>query len=155
MARLIASLAAALLLTVPGFARDIRVIDGDTFDLDGQFIHLWGFDALELDQTCIAGGGGEVHIGSIAADTLAALLGGLKECEVMTVDEAGQTFAWCTLDDTTDVAWHMVASGLAFGLLQVSGGHYIDAEAVAYEGQFGHWRYRCVPPWVWLESDEG
>lgn len=149
MMRLIVSLAAALLLSAPGLAHDIRVIDGDTFEMDGQVIHLWGVDALELDQTCITGDGGEIHIGAIAADTLATLLGGLKACEVMAVDEAGQTYAWCALDDTTDVAWHMVASGLAFDLLQISGGSYIGAEAVAYDGQLGHWRYRCLPPWEW------
>ncbi|MEM8589659.1 MAG: hypothetical protein AAGG65_16485 [Pseudomonadota bacterium] len=150
MARPIASFAAALLMAAPRFAHDIRVIDEDTFELDRQSF-MWGVDALELEQTCVAEDGSGIHIGAIAPDTLADLLGVLKECEVMTVDEAGQTFGWCALDDATDVAWHLVASGLAFDLLQVSGGTYIDAEVVAYEGQFGHWRYCCLPPWEWRD----
>lgn len=130
-------------------AMSIRVIDGDTFEMDGEIIQLWGIDAPELDQTCIGEDGSEVEFGLAAADALANLLAGLKECEEMDIDRYGRTVAWCALDDTTDVAWQMVAAGFAWDTMQYSGGHYRDAEGVAYDGQLGHWRYRCIPPWEW------
>ena len=50
------ALAAALLLATPALAQDItgpaRVIDGDTLDVAGQRIRLYGIDAPEKNQTC-------------------------------------------------------------------------------------------------------
>lgn len=38
-------------------AQTTRVIDGDTLELDGDRIGLWGIDAVEGDQICQRGGG--------------------------------------------------------------------------------------------------
>jgi endonuclease YncB( thermonuclease family) len=52
----ILALVAGLALAVPATAAEItgpaRVIDGDTLDMAGTRIRLWGIDALETRQTC-------------------------------------------------------------------------------------------------------
>jgi len=146
--KLIAAIAIAL-LAVPALAQDIRVINGDTFVLDGEIIRLWGIDAPELDQTCTAEDGREVEFGLIAAQTLAELLTSLNVCETMDTEQDGRTVAWCALDDGTDVAGQMVADGLAWDWLEYSGGHYRSAEVIAYRNQLGHWQFDCLPPWEW------
>ncbi len=54
--RALAIAAALLLLTSPALAQGItgpaRVVDGDTIDVAGQRIRLYGIDAPEKNQTC-------------------------------------------------------------------------------------------------------
>ena len=49
-------LAAACLLSFPAFADDLigqaSVIDGDTLEIHGTRIRLWGIDAPESNQFC-------------------------------------------------------------------------------------------------------
>jgi endonuclease YncB( thermonuclease family) len=50
------------------------VIDGDTLEMRGERIRLWGIDALESDQLCRGDDSKRYQCGRLAANTLATLL---------------------------------------------------------------------------------
>ena len=47
-----------------------RVIDGDTNEIAGRRIRIFGIDAPEVDQTCERGGGGTWYCGAEATRLL-------------------------------------------------------------------------------------
>jgi endonuclease YncB( thermonuclease family) len=49
------------------------VIDGDTIEIHGERIRLWGIDALESDQLCRDDDSKHYQCGRLAANALAAL----------------------------------------------------------------------------------
>ncbi len=68
-----ANLTASLLISAPAFAVDVRVIDGDTIDMDGDRVRIMGLDAPETHQAqCDS----EYRLGMRAKDRLAVLVAG-------------------------------------------------------------------------------
>src|SRR5215204_5682869 len=65
----------------PACAPDIvgkaSVIDGDTIEIHGQRIRLWGIDALESDQLCRGDDSKHDQCGRLAANALATLFIGI------------------------------------------------------------------------------
>jgi endonuclease YncB( thermonuclease family) len=99
-----ASLAIALLLlasaTMGATAADraglARVIDGDTIELSGQRIRLWGIDAPERAQTCQGRNGDVYECGRDSAAVLRELMGGRRvECSERDRDRYGRVVAVC------------------------------------------------------------
>ncbi|HWX50822.1 MAG TPA: thermonuclease family protein [Roseomonas sp.] len=129
-----------------------RIIDGDTFDLDGTRVRMQGIDALEHDQQCNRRGGGRFACGAAARDALSELIGGR---EVTCTPDGSLTHdrvvAACTVrrgDGTVlDLNEAMVRSGLAFDCPRFSKGRYAGAEAAARAEGAGAWAGRFAYPW--------
>lgn len=94
-----------------------RVVDGDTFWINGQRsrVRVWGLDAPEIGN---AGG-------STATAQLAGLVSGHSvQCRMRDVDRYGRIVGQCWLPDGRDIAAAMIASGTAREYCRFSGNYY-------------------------------
>lgn len=128
-------------------AQEPRVIDGDTFEMDGDRIRLHGIDALEISGPCPA-------LSEAATEALRErLAAGAVECFLPphgdAVDRHGRLVRRCEVGGQ-DVAAALVAVGLAVDWPRYSGGAYAEAQAFAQEWQQGIWATECRPRW-WEE----
>ena len=145
--RLIAA-ALALLVTAafvaPRWLQDggvWRVIDGDTLDLDGERIRLFGIDAPERGQSC-----GPLGCGKAATEALADILSaGPVRCVPVETDRYGRTVARCRAG-RLDVNREMVRRGMAWAYRQYSE-DYVSDEKKAKKARIGIWKHRSQPAW--------
>ncbi len=145
----------ALLLLLSGAAlADVtgkpRVIDGDTIEIGGERIRLYGIDAPEADQTCMAGGR-EWACGQEAAFALAfEMAEHWVACKGDTRDEYGLLIAVCAVGPY-DLNARIVRGGWALALRQQSMA-YVDEENEARMARRGLWKGEFVPPWEWRSN---
>ncbi|MBY3359352.1 thermonuclease family protein [Rhizobium laguerreae] len=144
----ILAIALLLLLTAVGAsaASNVRVIDGDTIDLDGVRYRLHGIDAPEAGQSCKAADGSEWACGQAALGKLERLVRGREvTCTPHEKDMYGRWVASCVADGT-DVNGEMIASGLAWAFRKYSL-DYVKAEETAHAGHVGVWQADTQTPW--------
>ncbi len=144
--------ALCVLVTAPAFA-DIAgsatVIDGDTIEIGGERIHLWGIDAPELDQKCREPESIEWPCGVYAKQILVRLVENrIVTCTVQGEDRGRWIAAVCTVDDR-DVAWAMVAFGFALDYPVCSRGAYSWPQRESAAVRAGVWSGSFVAPWEW------
>ena len=124
----------------------VSVVDGDTLDMRGQRLRLWGIDAPESSQTCEQGGK-TVRCGQAAALALADLTGQKTvSCTRRDVDRYGRTVAVCRVAGQEVNAW-MVEQGHALAYRQYGGNVYDTQEQAARAARRGMWAGSFVPPW--------
>jgi endonuclease YncB( thermonuclease family) len=153
-------LACGLLLAVsivcaPAFGVDLTgqasVIDGDTLEIHGQRIRLFGIDAPESRQTCEAAGQ-TYRCGQQAALALANRIGQLTvACEPRDTDRYGRIVAICRAGAEDLNGW-MVAQGWALAYRQYSAA-YVGRENAAHAAGLGIWRGAFTAPWDWRRGD--
>lgn len=121
-----------------------RVVDGDTLQVEGVKVRLFGVDAPELDQTCDRDG--QVwECGQAARIALADIVGRHRVvCAVQTVDRYGRDVAVCTADGE-DVGAHLVRKGMAIAYRRYSG-RYVNAETAARREGVGLWSSTYMEP---------
>ena len=127
------------------------VIDGDTIEIHGQRIRLFGIDAPESRQTCEADGQ-TWRCGQQAALGLAEFIGQRTvTCGQRGVDRYGRIVAVCRagLDDLG--AW-AVHNGWALAYRRYSTA-YAAPEASARFAKRGIWRGAFTAPWDWRRGD--
>jgi endonuclease YncB( thermonuclease family) len=127
-----------------------RVIDGDTIEITGQRIRIFGIDAPEQDQTCQRAGGATWECGAAATRLLrqiAALQ--IVECRVRTIDVYGRRVARCRVGDA-DLGRAMVRSGFAISASR--GGDYHSDETIARSGKLGIWSGAFQNPRDWRNA---
>lgn len=134
------ALAPALFAAEPG----VRVVDGDTLDLRGERIRLFGIDAPEARQTCDLDGS-TWRCGQWSARVLAdAVDAGRVTCTAVDVDRYQRTVAICDAGGV-DLGDHMVRMGAAQAYARYSD-RYLGAEAEAKAAGVGLWAARMVTP---------
>ncbi|GGH56554.1 thermonuclease family protein [Frigidibacter albus] len=126
--------------TVAGSA---RIIDGDTVEVEGVTVRLYGIDAPEMSQSCTREGRAWA-CGAWARDVLAELARGGLRCKGREQDRYGRLVATCT-GAGGDVAAQMVAQGAAFAYRQYSL-DYVDAEKRAAVAGIGLWEGEVERP---------
>jgi endonuclease YncB( thermonuclease family) len=123
------------------------IIDGDTLEIHGTRIRLWGIDAPESSQLCRGEDSLPYRCGARAANDLDAFIARRPvSCTPISLDQYGRTVATCSVNDTDLGNW-LVRSGLALDWPQYSKGKYAVAQRDAERAGRGIWAGSCVEPW--------
>jgi endonuclease YncB( thermonuclease family) len=127
---------------------DIRVIEGDVLEVDGERFRLVGIDAPHLDQNCLWPNK-VIPCGRIAVTALLDLIAAAKVvCKpVARANADGPRLARCAADGF-DIGGNMVHTGWALALPGTQG-RYADIQRDARAGKRGLWRGAFVRPWDW------
>lgn len=125
-----------------------RVIDGDTLDINGTRIRLYGIDAPERKQTCKRTDGQPWQCGAGATAKIRQLVaGGTVGCEVRDRDRYGRSVCICRVGGA-DIGSEMVRAGLALAYRRYSS-RYVGDEAYAERHKAGIWAGTFETPWEW------
>lgn len=125
------------------------VIDGDTLEIHGRPIRLWGIDAPERSQLCRGEDSLQYGCGAKAANDLDAFIARRPvTCVPLTNDRYGRTVATCSVSGI-DLADWLVRNGLALDWPQYSKGKYRDAQSEAERAGRGIWAGSYVAPWLY------
>src|SRR5712671_341998 len=94
--------AVVCLYAAPAFADDLSgqasVIDGDTLEIHGTRIRLWGIDAPETTQLCRNDESVQYRCGAKAANELDAFIARRPvDCSPVSLDAYGRTVATCSV----------------------------------------------------------
>lgn len=124
-----------------------RIIDGDTIEVAGERIRLFGIDAPETRQLCSAHGE-SYHCGKEAARALAERVGSRPlNCRQRTTDRYGRAVSVCYQGDEDIGAW-LVRAGWALSFRKYS--HvYVGEEEAAHRQGLGLWQGEFEAPWDW------
>lgn len=141
----------------PLAGRGVRVIDGDTLQIDDQTVQLYGIDAPELGQRCQRGDdlwacGLEA---ALFLQKTVSFEGPTMQCSPWGEEPAAGTggelvIGVCQIGPR-QVGLTMVRNGYAVALPE-SFPDYQEAEAQAREARLGVWQSDFVPPWEWREG---
>jgi len=124
------------------------VVDGDTIEIHGRRIRLWGIDAPESTQTCKIAGR-PWRIGQRAALALSDQIKyRVVTCQHRDTDRYGRMVAACTVSGR-DLAGWLVSEGWALDYPQYSDGAYQEQQARAKLRRRGMWQCEFVLPWEW------
>lgn len=123
------------------------VIDGDTLEVQGKRIRLWGIDAPESAQVCKDANGGDWRCGKAVASALDEhLRGKVVSCSQKDLDRYGRMVAVCRVGRNDLNGW-LVSNGLA---VAYKNNHtYLRREIVARSAKRGIHAGKFVMPWDW------
>jgi endonuclease YncB( thermonuclease family) len=147
--------AAAVLVAAGGTARSdsftgqASVIDGDTLEIHGTRIRLWGIDAPESSQLCRGDDSLPYRCGAQAANDLDAFIARRPvSCIPISLDRYGRTVASCSVAGADLGEW-LVQNGLAVDWPQYSKGKYGADQRAAEKAGRGMWKGSYVEPWLY------
>lgn len=153
--RIIGSFAAWMVLASSGAASPTElagkasVIDGDTLEIHGTRVRLWGIDAPESTQLCRGADSNLYRCGAKAANELDAFVARRPlSCKPISQDQYGRTVATCSVDGVDLGEW-LVHNGLALDWPHYSRGQYAVAQRTADHAGRGMWAGSYVEPWLY------
>ena len=126
------------------------VIDGDTIEVHGTRIHLYGIDAPETAQSCETALGQEYRCGREAARALDAWIAGAAVTCERRETVAGRVTGICHARGEDLSAW-MVGQGLALASRQITAA-YIRQEGHAWATRRGIWAGTFEKPADWRQD---
>jgi endonuclease YncB( thermonuclease family) len=152
-ARRLASLLLVLTWCSSAYSDDMvgraSIIDGDTLEIHGTRVRLWGVDAPESTQLCRGTDSLQYRCGARAANDLDAFIAGRPvSCLPISLDRYGRTVATCSVSGVDLGDW-LVRNGLALDWPQYSKGKYDDAQRQAEHAGRGMWAGSYVEPWLY------
>jgi endonuclease YncB( thermonuclease family) len=125
------------------------IIDGDTLEIRGTRIRLWGSDAPESPQLCRGDDSLQYRCGTKAANDLDALIARRTvSCAPVSLDRYGRTVATCSVTGIDLGDW-LVGNGLALDGHRYSKGRYEAAQRNASKAGRGFWAGSFVEPWLY------
>jgi endonuclease YncB( thermonuclease family) len=128
------------------------VVDGDTLEIQGVRVRLWGIDAVESSQTCLDARGKPWPCGRRAAFALADFLGGRTvRCDRRGADRYGRVVAVCYVGGVEVNRW-LVEQGWALAYVEYGGGVYLQAQRQAQAARRGVWQGSFQAPWEYRKS---
>ncbi|MGY4282007.1 endonuclease YncB(thermonuclease family) [Bradyrhizobium sp. LM2.7] len=131
------------------FVGQASVIDGDTLEMHGVRIRLWGIDAPESSQLCRGEDSLQYRCGAQAANGLDAFIGRRPvNCVRVSLDLYGRTVATCSVGGADLGEW-LVYNGLALDWPQYSKGRYHETQREAERTGRGLWKGSYVEPWLY------
>ncbi len=136
---------------LPSIYGSVRVINGDTIQVNDKLVRLFGIDAPESNQSCANKFGSSYHCGKKAAKWLKKWLGGNTiECKVVEQNKQGHIVGICTYGPY-DIAAALVNAGWAVSYDQYST-VYKPYENQAQKNMRGLWQGRFYMPWDWRDQ---
>lgn len=142
-------LAIPLALVLSTAASAQRVIDGDTIEVGGERVRLFGIDSPEKDQTC---DDGAWMPGPLATRALEQFIAGRAvACRQVDYDRRGRRPVSLCYAGGDDLQAMMVSAGWAWAYVAYSE-QYVDAERRAAARGLGVHGHRCQPPWEWRRA---
>ncbi len=118
-----------ILFTGPGMAGisgRVSVIDGDTLDVGGKRMRLYGIDAVETDQTCENARGVEWACGAgVSHEVRIRYQGKTATCDARAVDVYKRIVAVCRIAGR-DIGRQLVIDGLALAYRKYSQDYVAD-----------------------------
>lgn len=127
------------------------VVSGDSLEVKGHRVRLFGIDAPELGQVCMMAGK-TYDCGRIAATALMDLTAGIAVRCLPKQRVEGALVAECYADDY-DLSEGMVYTGWALAL-PAEGRRYKGLENGAKEARRGLWGGEFMAPWEWRQVKE-
>jgi endonuclease YncB( thermonuclease family) len=131
------------------FTGHASVIDGDTLEIHGTRIRLWGIDAPECSQLCRGDDSLPYRCGAKAANDLDAFIASRPvSCLPISLDRYGRTVATCKVGGADLSDW-LVRNGLALDWPEYSKRKYDAAQGDAEQAGRGIWKGSYVEPWLY------
>ena len=139
------------LAQAPELVGRASVIDGDTIEIHGERIRLFGIDAIEAHQFCSLPTGAKWRCGGAAAEALAVHLAKKPtSCAVRGTDRYNRSVAVCRTAEGDVNDW-LVRNGWAMAYRAYST-DYVAAEVEASRAGLGIWAAQFEAPWQWRKA---
>lgn len=147
----------------PSIVGRALVVDGDTLEIHGQLIRLWGIDAPEGQQTCMRAGAA-YRCGTDAASYLARQVNDrIVFCQPEgQPDRYRRIVVKCSFSlsgvqtsykQGIDLGAVMVAAGWAVDFPRYSSGRYAVDQSAAQRRRDGVWAGEFQMPWEWRSRE--
>jgi endonuclease YncB( thermonuclease family) len=125
-----------------------RIIDGDTIEIHGRRIRLFGIDAPESSQLCVRPTGERWRCGQQASFALADRIGrAAVTCQPRDLDRYDRVVAVC-FKGNEDLNRRMISNGWAVAFRRYSL-DYVASETSARRSQINIWSGEFDMPWNW------
>ncbi len=147
--RFVVALCLALVPALPAGAETLtgraRVVDGDTLEIAGDTVRIFGIDAPEHGQVCQTADGSDWDCGAWAGQELARRVRAQRlTCRGSERDRYRRLVATCSVEGA-DLAEGLVRDGVAFAYLKYSR-RYLAQEKQAAVAGAGLWQGRAARP---------
>ncbi len=129
-----------------------RVVDGDSLEIGGERIRLFGIDAPEGRQDCRDAQGRNFRCGDEARRALADMIGGRPVACTPVGESHDRAVSVCRAGGR-DLSEAMVREGYAVELPRHSRGRYRAAEREARDGRRGLWAGTFERPADWRQRN--
>ena len=130
---------------------ELKIIDGDTINLNGEKIRFSGIDTPEIKQICIKNNE-VVKCGIEAKELLIKMIGNKKiNCVREGKDQYKRTLAECFVNGLS-LSSFLVKNGYAFAYRRYSK-KFVNDEDFARLNNLGMWSMNFEYPWDWRKNN--